>query len=228
MLLANKYRINERLGAGEFGAIYKGSNIRTNEEVAIKVESLQSEVPLLKRETKIYQYLTRGYGIPKVKWFGVDGNNYYMVLPLFNESLKERRERLGAFSLNDALLIGGEMEKILHYVHKMGLVHRDVKPENFMFGQDEKIYLIDFGLCKKRPLSSMTKRESQTIIGTPNYISIDVHDFMEPDTKDDLESVKYIVLFLYLEQLPWAQPNLTNAEIRERKTRIDCLEISTS
>ena len=53
----NKYKITEELGEGSFGKIYKGENIRTNELVAIKIESIQTGNKLLKNESIIYQYL---------------------------------------------------------------------------------------------------------------------------------------------------------------------------
>ena len=64
MIIANKYRLIERLGNGGFGTIFKGENIRTNELIAIKMESISSETKMLKREAQVYQYLGRAPGIP--------------------------------------------------------------------------------------------------------------------------------------------------------------------
>ena len=80
MIISNKYEILEQIGEGGFGKIYKGRNIRTGEKVAIKVEPIENQTKLLKNETKIYQYLASGEGIPKIKWFGVDDKNNYMVV----------------------------------------------------------------------------------------------------------------------------------------------------
>ena len=56
-VINNKYKIIEKLGAGCFGEIYKGENIRTKERVAIKVEPISNNLKLLKNESVVYQYL---------------------------------------------------------------------------------------------------------------------------------------------------------------------------
>ena len=69
-IASNKYLLTEKIGSGSFGTIYKGSNTRTNEQVAVKVELIENETKLLKNETIIYNYLSGLKGIPCVKWFG--------------------------------------------------------------------------------------------------------------------------------------------------------------
>ena len=70
-VVANKYEIREKLGEGNFGAVYKGINVHTGNPVAIKIESINSPAKLLKNETKIYHYLGKMPGIPELKWFGL-------------------------------------------------------------------------------------------------------------------------------------------------------------
>ena len=94
-LINKKYKKLEVIGEGSFGLIYKGINIRTNEYVAIKVESIESDTKLLKNESIIYQYLNNSIGIPIVKWFGKDESNYYMVLNLLGESLQSIKNKKG-------------------------------------------------------------------------------------------------------------------------------------
>jgi serine/threonine protein kinase len=202
MIIANKYRVTERLGNGGFGAIFKGENIRTKEKVAIKMEAISSDTKMLKRETKIYQYLGKAPGIPQVKWFGTTEEYNYMVLPLFGDSLSSK-----TFSLTESLRIGHKMVKILKYIHEKGLIHRDVKPDNFVLSRDgSAIYIIDFGLCKRyidnedRHIKMRTDRE---LIGTPNFVSVHVHNGIEPSRRDDLISVAYVILHLVNGGVPW-------------------------
>ena len=130
-IINNKYKIIEKLGAGCFGEIYKGENIRTQEHVAIKVESISNNLKLLKNESVIYQYLTGTTGIPVVKWFGKDSDNYYMVLNLLGQSLQNLLITKHTFSLKLVLQIGLQIIFILQSIHDKGLVHRDIKPDNF-------------------------------------------------------------------------------------------------
>ena len=82
LTINNKYKLIERIGSGNFGSIYKGQNIRTMENVAIKIEAIDANVKLLKNESVIYQYLNGCTGVPLVKWFWRDDKNYYMVINL--------------------------------------------------------------------------------------------------------------------------------------------------
>jgi casein kinase I family protein HRR25 len=212
MIIANKYKLIEKLNNGEFGTIFKAENIRTKELVAIKMESISVETKMLKRETQIYQYLGKAVGIPQVKWFGTTEEYNYMVLPLFGDSLASK-----TFSLVDSFSIGQKIVRILSFIHEKGLIHRDVKPDNFVFNQDgTNVYIIDFGLCKKyvdNDNKHIEMKSGKTIIGTPNFVSINVHNGLEPSRRDDLISVAYIILYLINGGLPWQ----TKREIKDIK-----------
>ena len=226
-MIANKYDLISKIGSGAFGSIYKGQNVRTGEPVAIKVEPLKHETNLLKNEARIYQYLKGGVGIPQVKWFGVDDANNYMVINLLGESLQHNINTYGPFSLLDSISIGVQMIERIQYVHECGLIHRDVKPDNFLFGlneQRDRLYIIDFGFCKKcnPPLTTTPPKRMTSILGTPNYISISVHYYIEPNKHDDLESVLYTIMYLSYGKLPWDIPDITNTEIRNMKQSMLC------
>ena len=98
-MINNKYTLIHKIGEGSFGAIYKAQNCRTREEVAIKIEPIKLSANLLKNESVIYQYLLGTPGIPQVKWYGKDINNYYMVIPLLGKSLEELLKEKQVFSL---------------------------------------------------------------------------------------------------------------------------------
>ena len=205
MIISNKYEVLEKIGQGCFGQIYKGRNIRTGENVAIKVEPIVNQTKLLKNETKIYQYLAQGQGIPKVKWFGVDEKNNYMVVTLLGDSLSDVVKKKGTFSLEDVLKIGKQLLERLQYVHNMGLIHRDVKPDNFLMGKDNLIFLIDFGLCKKylKDDVHIENKKLSKLLGTPAFVSVNIHNLNQPSRRDDLESMVYTMMFLYYGSLPW-------------------------
>jgi len=131
-LIGNKYILLELIGSGSFGSIYKGENVRTKEKVAIKVEPVKNETRLLKNETIIYNRLSNKPGIPDIKWYGKDDENYYMVLNLLGESLESLKERKGSFSLKTTLQMGINILDLLLTIHEAGLIHRDVKPDNFL------------------------------------------------------------------------------------------------
>jgi len=228
MIISKKYKLVDIIGNGEFGQIFKAQNIRTGQYVAVKQEPMDNNgFKLLKNETKIYQYLNNAVGFPRVFWFGIFENNYYMVISLLGKSLRKKRE-LGRFSLEDVCAIGIQMISRLEYLHKRGLIHRDVKPDNFLFGMedmedisDSLIHLIDFGLCRKYVeedgYTHIPYRVKESILGTPNFISINVHNLCEPSRRDDMESVVYILYYLWGMYTP---PVCSEHRISEYKSQL--------
>lgn len=224
-LINKKYKKIEVIGEGSFGLIYKGINIRTNEFVAIKVESIESETKLLKNESTIYQYLNNLPGIPVVKWFGKDNVNYYMVLNLLGDSLQSIKNKKQIFSLKLVLQIGIQILDLLKTIHDKGLVHRDIKPDNFLVGLNDKIktiYIIDFGFCKSfiKGSKHIEERKTKSLIGSQMYASINAHNLMELSRRDDLESLGYMLLYFYLGSLSWQTDTKTDFEIVKAKQDI--------
>ena len=126
------YEIIEQIGSGQFGVVYKGINKITGEEIAIKVENKQ-KTKLLKREANIYLLLAKEEGFPKLKWYGCSDTLYYMVIDLLGVSLKELKIRSDDLPLVIVKRLAKKMIRLVEQVHKYHLLHRDVKPENFLF-----------------------------------------------------------------------------------------------
>ena len=207
-LINNKYKLLEKIGEGSFGSIYKGENIRTKELVAIKMEPITNDYKLLKNESIIYQHLTNTIGIPNVKWFGKDENNYYMVINLLGESLQSIKNSRGVFSLLLVLQIGFQIILLLKTIHDKGLIHRDIKPDNFLVSKSEKnkqLYIIDFGFCKTYINNDkhIEMKRTNSLIGSLTYASINSHNLLELSRRDDLESLGYMLLYLYKGSLEW-------------------------
>lgn len=225
-LIGKKYILLDLIGSGSFGSIYQGENVRTQEKVAIKVEPIKNETKLLKNEATFYQYLSNKQGIPEVKWYGKDNQNYYMVLNLLGESLEAIKEQKGTFSLKTTLQIGINILDLLRTIHEAGLIHRDIKPDNFLLSlsdTNKKINIIDFGLCKSylNNEKHIEMKQTSSLIGTPTYASINAHNFMELSRRDDLESLGYMLIYFYLGQLEWQKIDSTNHElIKIMKTNV--------
>uniref|UniRef100_A0A6C0KZ98 non-specific serine/threonine protein kinase n=1 Tax=viral metagenome TaxID=1070528 RepID=A0A6C0KZ98_9ZZZZ len=225
MIIGNKYKLIKSIGEGAFGKIFSAENVRTREMVAIKSEPISTESKMLKYETKVYQYLGNRIGFPQVKWFGVENGRYFMAITLLGESLTSYKNNSNTqLSLANIFLICQKMVERLEYIHCKGLIHRDIKPDNFLF-KGEELYLIDFGLCKKYKRADgehIEERSNRTPLGTANFISVNVHCGIEPSRRDDIESVGYIILFMLLkDDLPWSKYNSSNhSEMSKEKIGI--------
>lgn len=222
-MIANKYKILNKISEGSFGLVYKGQNIRTGEKVAIKIEKRSGEYNVLKTEAKIYQYLGKLDGFPQLKWFGTDVKYNYLVIDLFDCSLHTLIKTNEQLSFSSCLQIGTQMIERLETFHSKLLLHRDIKPDNFLLDSTNKIYLIDYGFCKRYDHDGkhIEERKINSIIGTINFVSINVHKYLEPSRRDDLESVIFIIIYILYGTLPW----IRNSDLRSVS---DCSDNSKS
>ena len=208
-IIFKKYRVKKKLGEGAFGDVYMGSSIENNELVAIKVEQRKIAKPLLETEA-FFLYSLRGLGIPEVLSFGRLRNYNVLVEPLLDKSLfdlfAERRKRL---ALEDICLIAKQVIDRIQWIHSKNIVHRDIKPDNFLIGRKDPnvIYLIDFGLSKKYKSSTTGKHIkfgfTGKLTGTVRFASANALRGGEQSRRDDLESIGYMIIFFMRGRLPW-------------------------
>lgn len=207
------YLLGRKIGAGSFDEIHihVGTNMRTNEKVAIKLESTNSKYPQLIYESKIYRVLAGGVGIPNLHWYGVEGSYNVMITDILGPSLEElfnccQRK----FSLKTILMVADQMINRVEWMHMKNFLHRNINPENFVIGFDKtdpKIHVINFGLAKRyrdsRTQQHIPKRENKKLTGTALYASINTHLGIEQSRRDDVEAVGYVLMYFNKGSLPW-------------------------
>lgn len=200
--IANKYELLSKIGQGKFGHVYKGEYSRTGEQVAIKFETPECPVKILKHETSILNYLYSNHCsfIPPVYWFGQFQELSTLVIPFYETSLETIIKDANVIPIEQQIEWIQQIIHILESIHGNFIIHRDIKPQNFMLkGCD--IYLIDFGLAKLYADNNET--DKTTILGTPKFISIHIHNGFDPGFRDDLISIGYIWLYMFTKTLPW-------------------------
>ncbi|XP_048127265.1 casein kinase 1-like protein 1 [Rhodamnia argentea] len=232
--VGNKFQLGRKIGGGSFGEIYLGTNIHTDEEVAVKLENIKTKQPQLLNESKLYRILQGGTGIPNVRWFGVEGEHNVLVMDLLGPSLEDLFNFCSRrLSLKTVLMLADQMINRVEFVHSKSFLHRDVKPDNFVMGLGRRanlVYVIDFGLAKKYRDSSthqhITRRENVNLTGTARYASVNTHLGIEQSRRDDLESLGYLLMYFLRGSLPWQA--LKAGTKKQRHEKIGAKKVSTS
>jgi serine/threonine protein kinase len=126
------------------------------------------------------------------------------------------------FSMKSTLMIISQCLERLKEMHDLGIIHRDMKPENLVIGNKGKenyIYLIDFGLSKNiSGDKKQTIQKEKIVIGTVRYISLNTHLGNQQYKKDDLESLVYMMVYFIRGELPWQ--NIKAKSRKEKYTKI--------
>jgi serine/threonine protein kinase len=207
IIIANKYILLQKIGEGKFGIVYKGIHKKTQQFVAIKMEKKDQEMTTIKHESIILNYLYRKgcRDIPFVHWYGIYADYTCLTMTYFERTLSECREKL----INEKGKINKIMYRvvdIIENVHEHYVIHRDIKIDNFMILENE-IFIIDFGMATfyiDEKNEHIPYKQREYITGTPKYISINIHNGIEPTRRDDLISIGYLYLYLYYGNLHWS------------------------
>ena len=228
----NKYHCIKKIGQGSFGQIYEA--YYNNDKYALKIENRKKDYNLLQKEAAIINYL-KGSNIPFVKSFGFTSNYNILVMQLLGKSLENLLMERKIFSLKTVCMIGYQMINILEFIHEKHILHRDIKPDNFVMGLDELsniVYLIDFGLAKKyRSMTTLNQYpmvKKNKLTGTARYASINALKGYEQSRRDDLESVGYILIYFLNGKLPWQGIIAKTKEEKYKKILGKKMEISSS
>jgi serine/threonine protein kinase len=221
VILLNKYKIIEEIGSGSFGKVFKAHSLKNKSEIAIKIQ-YTDVANVLKNEAKIYKYLKDTMIVPKIKNYGSENSFNFLVLDLLGKNLIDCMSTL---SKKEWLTTMVKMIDIMEILHSKKIIHRDIKPDNFVFCREKKeLFIIDFGLSI---YYNDKDYKNDKIIGSVKYCSLDVHNKKGIYYKDDLESVLYTFLNCYGIDLPWNNLiiKLDKSKLDERNILIDKIKL---
>ena len=237
IIVAGKYRLLKKIGAGSFGKIFSATNITehqnnttttdTIKSYAIKVMTLTHKA-IMENEVAIYEKIREIKNIPSLYESGIEGKFNYIVMELLDQSLEDFRTNYGeTINLKVVIHLSKQMLTIVEQIHAYGIIHRDLKPSNFLLKTNalgiSELYLIDFGLAKcflDEKSRHYTIKTNETIVGTPRYMSVNSHHGLTASRRDDLESLGYIMMFLYHGILSW-QNQKSPTDVVSIKQKLD-------
>src|SRR4051794_30582421 len=185
-LVLGRFRIEERIGSGGFGTVFRAWDERLQRPVAVKVIDRDHGAPRVTREAQAVARLTHR-NIATLYELASDGDRAYLVSELIDGETLRSLGRRG--ELNDRLVaqVGADSAAALTHAHRAGVVHRDVKPENILVGPGGQAKLVDFGIA--RIAGEKTLTATGAVVGTLAYMAPEQADGLRPGPAADVYSL---------------------------------------
>lgn len=169
-----RYRLEQPLGRGGMASVFLARDVELDRSVAVKLlaESLAGDPSFEKRfvrEARLAARLSHP-NVVSVYDAGEDGGRPYIVMELVEgETLADLLARRGRIPPDEARGLALQAAKGLAHAHEAGLVHRDVKPQNLILGDDGTLKIADFGIARAAEATALT--QAGTVLGTAAYLS---------------------------------------------------------
>uniref|UniRef100_A0A914PCN1 non-specific serine/threonine protein kinase n=1 Tax=Panagrolaimus davidi TaxID=227884 RepID=A0A914PCN1_9BILA len=208
-------------------------DLHTGEKVIEKIEHVTVLHPKLPDEYDIYMSMGFESGIPRIYHFGIHDNFNILIMERLGPSLAALlKECEGKFNVKTVTNIAIQLIDRMEYIHDHGIIHKDIKPLNFVMGTRENaqtVYIIDFN-CSSKFIDSKTKEHIPEEYKAPFfqvnscYNSLKVHAGSPKSRRDDLEAISYILIYFLRGNLPWQNTDEID-EIYEMKRSISVEEL---
>jgi serine/threonine-protein kinase len=211
--LADRYRIERKLGAGGMALVFLAEDLKHRRQVAIKVMRPEVAAALgadrFLREIETTAQLHHPHVLSLYDSGDADGFLYYVMPYMEGESLRDRLDREKQLPVEDALRITREVADALSYAHSRGVIHRDIKPENILLESGHAI-VADFGIAKAVSVAgggSLT--ETGMTVGTALYMSPEqAAGEKDLDGRSDLYALGCVLYEMLAGQPPFTGPTL--------------------
>jgi serine/threonine-protein kinase len=207
----DNYQIEELVARSGMASIFRGTDMRTGRQVAIKIPHPDMEAdPVLfdrfKREEEIGEKLDHP-GVMKV-FDGTPRSQVYMVMEWVNgKLLRHVMREARVLPAERAIKITIAICDALDYIHKNGVVHRDMKPENIMLDGEDRVKLIDFGIAGQAGARRLTFGKLSQVMGTPDYISPEQVKGKRGDGRSDIYSLGIMLYEMLTGKTPFIGAN---------------------
>src|SRR5713101_5075177 len=209
--LLDHYRIESLVARSGMASIYRATDTRTGQPVAIKIPHPEMEGdPVLYerfiREAEIGKMLDHP-GVMKVYELPVPGRLYTVMEWVEGRPLRHIMSRQKKLPPERAVTIAVRVLEALDHMHSRGVAHRDLKPENIMVDDEDRIKLIDFGIASKAGARRLTFGKLSQVMGSPDYISPEQLQSKRGDQRSDLYAMGVMLYEMLSGETPFSGDN---------------------
>jgi serine/threonine protein kinase len=206
-IFAGRYQIVEEIGKGGMGTVYRGLDKKLNEEVALKIikpEIAVDEITIerFRNELKLARKITHKNVCRMFDFHEEEGTPYITMEYIEGESLKDFILKKGKLPEEQTIEIARQICKGLSEAHEIGVVHRDLKPQNIMIDAKHNAKIMDFGIA--RSVEALGVTQTGILIGTPDYMSPEQVEGKEVDHTSDIYSLGVILYEMATGRVPFA------------------------
>jgi serine/threonine protein kinase/tetratricopeptide (TPR) repeat protein len=245
-LFAGRFELIEELGAGGMGIVYRAYDKKVGEEIALKI--LHPEIALDERtvdrfrnEIKLARRISHR-NVCRMHELHEDGKTLFITMEYVSgQDLKGLIRETKGLTAGKAISIAKQVAEGLCEAHNLGVIHRDLKPQNIMVDKEGTAKIMDFGIARSLRAAGMTAEGM--IIGTPEYMAPEQVEGLEADQRTDIYAMGAILFEMVTGRVPFEgdsplsvaykhkneipiPPRKLNAEIPEpfNKLILTCLE----
>jgi serine/threonine protein kinase/tetratricopeptide (TPR) repeat protein len=205
-VFAGRFELIEELGAGGMGKVYRAFDKKIGEEVALKL--LHPEVALDERtidrfrnEIKLARRITHK-NVCRLHELHEEGKTLFITMEYVSgQDLKGLIRETGALSTGKAISIAKQVTEGLAEAHDLGVVHRDLKPQNIMVDKEGLAKIMDFGIARSLRTAGMTAEAM--IIGSPEYMAPEQVEGLEADQRTDIYALGAILFEMATGRVPF-------------------------
>ncbi len=223
MLLAQRYEVVQILGQGGMGAVYKATDLELNRTVALKVirpdlARDKAIVDRFKQELLLAHQVTHRNVIRIYDLSEADGMKFITMEYVEGENLLTLIHQKKKFSPEEAVEIMQQVCRALEAAHTVGVIHRDLKPQNIMRDKTGRILVMDFGLARTLEGDGMT--QSGALVGTMEYMSPEQALGKPLDQRSDIFALGLIFYEMLTGQMPFKADSTIASLIRRTQERV--------